>query len=128
MQTTERALREHFTLERIAEEQSIDAEPADYDAEVVLIAAQQDEPPRRVRARLEKRGQMDALRNQIVERKVIDLICQFAEFTDVSPEDSNDDDTMGVDLTLAGGHDTTNIPEAKHGGDAEGLREPVDHT
>src|SRR5690606_19759441 len=56
--STERALKEHFILEKIAEEEKIDAEPQDYDAEIVLIAEQSDESPRRVRARLEKRGEM----------------------------------------------------------------------
>jgi len=80
---------------------------------------------RRVRARLEKRGQMDALRNQVVERKVIDLICSKAHFTD-TPLEEKPDDTCALDLALAGGHDTSEIPEAKHGGEAEELREPID--
>ena len=68
--STAKALKEHFILERIAEDQKIEAEPDDFDREVELIAEQSDESPRRVRARLEKRGLMDTLRNQIVERKV----------------------------------------------------------
>ena len=71
--STAKALKEHFILERIAEDQKIEAEPDDFDREVELIAEQSDESPRRVRARLEKRGLMDTLRNQIVERKVIEL-------------------------------------------------------
>ncbi len=39
-----------------------------------LIAEQSGESARRVRARLEKQGLMDALRNQIIERKVIELV------------------------------------------------------
>ena len=75
---TETALKEHFILERIAEEQKIDAEPDDYTREIELIAEQSGLPARRVRARLEKRGELDSLRNQIVERKVIDLITSHA--------------------------------------------------
>ena len=56
---------------------------ADYDAEIMLIAAQSDESPRRVRAQLEKSGNMDVLRNQIIERKVIDLILENAKFKEV---------------------------------------------
>ncbi len=84
---TARALKQHFILERIAEEEGIDATPEDYDREVLLIAAQSGESPRRIRARLEKTGGMDVLRNQIVERKVIDLILQHAEFEDVPLEE-----------------------------------------
>ena len=53
---TARALKEHFILERIAEDEEIDADEEDYDAEIRLIAAQSNESPRRVRARLEKGG------------------------------------------------------------------------
>ncbi len=47
---TARALKEHFILERIAEAENITDEPADYDAEIKLIAAQSGESARRVRA------------------------------------------------------------------------------
>lgn len=82
-EATAQALREHFVLERIAEDQNIDATEQEYDLEIYLIAAQLQESPRRVRARLEKTGQMDALRNQIVERKTIELILSNAKFVDV---------------------------------------------
>ncbi len=82
-EATARALREHFILERLSEEQKIEESQADYDEEISLIARQLEESPRRVRARLEKQGQMDALRNQIIERKTIDLILSHAKFKDV---------------------------------------------
>ena len=83
MVSTARALKEHFILERIAEEEEIDAAEEDYEAEIRLIAAQSDESPRRVRARLEKAGSMDVLRNQIIERKVIERILEHASFKEV---------------------------------------------
>lgn len=125
LRTTEAALKEHFIFEKIAEDRNIEAEPGDYDREIELIAEQSDDTPRRVRARIEKRGQMDALRNQIIERKVVDLICSEAEFTDV-PVQNEQEDVSAVDLALAGGHESSEIPEAKHGGEAEELRESVD--
>lgn len=115
--STKRALKEHFILERIAEDHEFDVEPADYDAEVVRIARQSNESPRRVRARLEKRGQMDALRNQIIERKVIDLITSEAEFTDV-PFKPEPDDTIAIDHAIGGHSAESDIPEAKYGADA----------
>ncbi len=127
VRATEMALKEHFIFERIAEDEDFDVTEADFDAEVELIARQSDESPRRVRARLEKRGQMDALRNQIIERKVVDLICSEAEFED-TPLDESEDDTFALDLALAGDHEKSTIPEAKHGGGAEDLRSPVDHS
>ncbi len=89
---TEVALREHFILEQIAEELKLEAEAGEYDQEIELIAMQGGESPRRVRARLEKAGQMDALRNQIVERKVIDAIMAEAKVTEekVKREETTD--------------------------------------
>lgn len=81
-QQTSIALREHFILERIAEAEGIEDSPEDYDQEIALIAASLGDSPRRVRSRLEKAGQLDALRNQIVERHVINLLKSHATFKD----------------------------------------------
>jgi trigger factor len=110
--STARALKEHFILERIAEEESIDAEDADYDAEIRLIAAQSGESPRRVRARLEKSGSMDVLRNQIIERKVIEQILANAKFKEV-PYEFRRTEEEALDQS-AGGGEVAEIPEAKH--------------
>jgi trigger factor len=79
---TARALQEHFILERLAEDQKIDASDDELQSEVALIALQSGESPRRVWARLEKSGQLDAVRNQVVERKVIELILSHAQLED----------------------------------------------
>ncbi|MDZ4851176.1 MAG: trigger factor [Pirellulaceae bacterium] len=81
------ALREHFVLEKIAEDLKIEPTSEDYDAEVDLIAENSSSNPRKVRARLEKTGQMDALRNQIIERKVVEMVTAEAKLTD--KEDSS---------------------------------------
>jgi len=70
-----------------------------------------------VRAKLEKQGQMDALRNQIIERKVIDLITSEAKFEDV-PFKPEPDDTVAIDHALGGHSEESDIPEAKYGADA----------
>lgn len=100
-QSTARALKEHFILERIAEDQQIEAEPHDYDSEIMLIAAQSGESPRRVRAQLEKGNLMDTLRNQIIERKVIDVVLKEAKFKDVPFEPS--ESSVEAVSTAAGG-------------------------
>jgi trigger factor len=126
--STARALKEHFILERIAEDQKFEASPEDYQAEISLIAAQSGESARRVRARLEKGGLMDSLRNQIIERKVIDLVLEHATFKDVpyKPEGS---DTEAIDQSAGGEVEGDSaIPEAKHPGDAEPLRTSKDYT
>ena len=83
LSATARALKEHFILERIAEDEKIEDEPKDYEDEIRLIADQSGESVRRVRAQLEKRGLMDILRNQIIERKTIELVLKHAKFKDV---------------------------------------------
>ncbi len=108
--STARALKEHFILERIAEDQEVDVTEEDYDREVELIAAQSNKSPRRVRARLEKSGSMDVLRNQIIERKVIDLILEKAKFKEV-PYEMEETDEEAIEQT-AGGH-ASDIPEAE---------------
>jgi trigger factor len=113
--STEVSLREHFILEQIAEELKIEAEADDYESEIELIAQQSDEPVRRVRARLEKSGQMDALRNQIVERKVIEAIVAEAQVTEKPVErDNAGDQEFAVFHSLLGTKDTSAIPQAMH--------------
>jgi trigger factor len=107
---TARSLKEHFILERIAEEEKIEDTPEDYDAEVSLIAGQSGESPRRVRAQLEKRGLMDVLRNQIIERKVIELVLSHAKFKEV-PFHMDKTDVEALD-EAAGGNEGE-IPEAQ---------------
>lgn len=116
MVNTARALKEHFILERIAEDHSIEAEESDYDDEVRLIALQSGENPRRVRARIEKRGLWDVLRNQIIERKVIELVLEKAQFHDVpfKPESSVEETTEAVDQSAGGGDAGEDIPQAKY--------------
>jgi trigger factor len=119
MASTARALKEHFILERIAEDESIADAAADYDEEIRAIAAQSGESPRRVRASLEKRGLMDVLRNQIIERKTLELIESNAKFTDM-PFEFPRPDTDAVDHAVCGvvvGEEE--IPTAKHAESAE---------
>ncbi len=116
-ESTVAALREHFVLEKIAEDLEVEATAEDYEKEIELIAEQSDSSPRRVRARLEKSGQMDAIRNQIIERHVIDRITAAGKLTD--KEDTSflkaDPESADIDFAIAG--DFEDIPEAKHNDD-----------
>lgn len=124
VKATDRSLKEHFIFERIAEEEGIDATEADYEQQIQQLARQGGESPRRVRARLEKRGQMDALRNQIIENKVVNLICSEAQLEDVPAKDE-EKEVFPLDLALSGRGETSDIPEAKHGGEVESLHGPA---
>ena len=129
--STEAALREHFILEQIAEEENVEADDSDYDTEIDLIAQQSDVPARRVRARLEKQGQMDALRNQIVERKVIEMIVVKGKVTEEPVENSDgaEDSEFAVYHSVLATKDDESIPEAKYDDStvpgAEGEKEKV---
>ena len=118
LEKTETLLKEHFILERIAEEENIEDEPQDYEIEVARIAAQQNDSPRRVRAKLERSGQMDSLRNMIIERKVIEQITDSAKFKGTKYEFSQTQDSTALNYFAAGAK--VEIPEAKYdGGEAE---------
>jgi trigger factor len=116
LRSTELALKEHFVLQKIAEVEKIDIDQDDIDDEIERIAAQNDESPRRVRARLEKEDLMEALAAEIIERKALDLILDSAEYTDV-PLDKADTEAVGtVEEQAVPGelHDPTEAPpEAK---------------
>lgn len=115
---TARSLKEHFILERIAEEMNIDASTDDYNREVQLIAMQSGESPRRVRAQIEKRGLMDVLRNQIVERKVIELVRSHAVFKD-TPFEPDQRDVEAIEFAAGGDMDAQTVETPKEGEPAE---------
>jgi len=123
MASTAKALKEHFILERIAEDETIAETAADYDEEIRAIAAQSGESPRRVRASLEKRGLMDVLRNQIIERKTLDLITASATFADI-PFEFPKPDADAVDHAVCGALvGDEEIPTANHA-EAAAVRAP----
>ena len=111
MENTARALKEHFILEKIAEQEGVEAAEADIEQEMLAIAQQTGESLRRVRTRIEREGISDALANQVVERKVVDMILAEAKFKEV-PYEAEDSDTVAIDQT-AGGEEEPDIPEAK---------------
>ena len=109
---TAKALKQHFIFERIAEDEGIEETERDYEEEIALIAEQSGETPRRIRARLEKAGQMDVLRNQIIERKVIDRILAHAHFRDV-PWEPSGMEAEAIDWSAGGEDKSAELPEAK---------------
>jgi trigger factor len=81
--STALALKEHFVLQKIAEVEKLEVDEDDINDEIERLAAQEDESPRRLRARLEKEGEMDALAAEMIERMALDLILDSAEYEDV---------------------------------------------
>lgn len=120
-ESTARALKEHFILERIAEDEGIEADEADFENEIYLMALQSGESPRRVRAQIDKRGLMDVLQNQIVERKVLQLVQDAAKFEDL-PYEAPKSDEEAVNMAAGGGDRSASIPAASSA-DTEGQAE-----
>jgi trigger factor len=81
--STAAALKEHFVLQKLAEEEKLDVSPDEINDEIDRIAEMNDESPRRVRARLEREDLMETLAAQLIERKALDLILESAEYEDV---------------------------------------------
>ena len=119
---TAKALKEHFILEKIADDENITDEQIDYDTEIALIAAQSNLSPRRVRSRLEKAGEMDILRNQIIERKVIDLILSEAKFKDV-PYEMKSEEEEALNRPAGSDDREEEIPEVSEEEAKEAARE-----
>lgn len=115
--STANGLKEHFILERIAEDEGIEAEEGDFEKEIFLIAMQSGESPRRVRAQIEKRGLMDVLQNQIVERKVLERVQAEAKFND-EPYQPKQLDVEAIHFA-AGGEGAEAIPAAKEEAEAD---------
>lgn len=82
VRNTALALKEHFVLQKIAEDEKLDVDDDDIDAEIERIAARTNESPRKVRARLEKEDLIESLAAELLESKALDLILQSAEFED----------------------------------------------
>src|SRR5205807_3744098 len=114
LRSTALALKEHFVLQKIAEVEKLDIDQDDIDDEIERIAVQNDESPRRVRARLEKDDLLEALATEIVERKALDLILETAEYEDV-PLEKEEGAVATVEEQAVPGkmHDPTAEPPAE---------------
>jgi trigger factor len=83
LKNTELALKEHFVLQKIAEVEKIDVDDDEIHDEIERLADQHNESPRRLRARMEKEDLIEVLAIELIERKVLDMILETAEYEDV---------------------------------------------
>jgi trigger factor len=113
LESTAVALKEHFVLQKIAEVEKIDINEDDINDEIERMAAQTDESPRRVRARLEKEDMLEALAVEMIERKVLDLILDSAEYVDVPLDAKAEPAVATVEAQAVPGEmtDPTAVPE-----------------
>ena len=100
--STRQALKEHFVLDKIAEQEKIEVTPADIDLEIQMMAIQRGENPRRVRARLIKSGVIENLEAQIRERKAVDVILKSAVYEDEVVPAAKSDDVQALSISVCG--------------------------
>ena len=99
---TRQALKQHFILDKISDKENLEVTSADISEEIGLMAMQQGESPRRLRARLIKSGMIDNLEAQLRERKAVDSILEKATFEDVDMEPSVDTRVEAVSYSVCG--------------------------
>jgi trigger factor len=81
--STAKSLKEHFVLQKIAEQEKLEIDNDDINAEIERLADQYNESPRRVRAQMEKEDLLETLAGQLLERKALDLVLATAEYEKV---------------------------------------------
>jgi trigger factor len=96
VQSTAAALKEHFVLQKIAEDEKLDVTDDDIDEEIDRMAARTDESPRKVRARLEREDMLEALAAELLESKALDLILDNAEYEDTPLTASEEEAPVGT--------------------------------
>jgi trigger factor len=94
--STALALKEHFVLQKIAEDEKLDVTDDDIDAEIERIANRGNESPRKVRAKLEKEDLIESLAAELLETKALDLILESAEFEETPLEPRDEDDFVAT--------------------------------
>jgi trigger factor len=102
IENTRKALKEHFVLDRIADEENIECEPADIDQELLMMSFQSGEPLRRIRARMVKSGMIDNMEAQLRERKAVDFILEHATFNDTKRKPSAENTVTAVPFAICG--------------------------
>jgi trigger factor len=118
VRSTAVALKEHFVLQKIAEDEKLEVDDDDIDMEIDRIAARTDESPRKVRAKLEREDMLESLAAELLESKALDLILESAEYEDVpltSAEDEAPVATAEAQAVPGEMKDPTEAPEPTAG-------------
>jgi trigger factor len=96
IRSTAAALKEHFVLQKIAEDEKLEVSDDDLDEEIERMAARTDESPRKVRARLEREDMFEALAAELLESKALDLILDNAEYEDTPLSPTEEEAPVGT--------------------------------
>ncbi len=110
--STRQALKEHFVLDRIANDENIECEESDIDHELTMMAFQSGESLRRIRARMIKSDMMDNLEAQLRERKAVDHVIEKVSFTEYEREPFVENDVATAAIAVCGNITTTQVKDA----------------
>ncbi len=83
LSSTASSLKEHFVLQKIAENEKLEINEDEINDEIERIADQYGEPARRIRAQFERDDLLETLAAQLIERKALNLILENATYEDV---------------------------------------------
>ncbi|MCU0702535.1 MAG: trigger factor [Fimbriiglobus sp.] len=112
VRSTAAALKEHFVLQKIAEQEKLEIEDADIDAEIDAIADRTNDSPRKVKARLEREDLIEALATELLERRALELVLQSATYDDYTFNPMKEMDEEGVATVDASATDEQITPAA----------------
>ena len=103
VRSTQAALKEHFVLQKVAELEKLEIEDSDIDSEIDRIADQNNESPRKVRARMEKDDLLEPLATELLERKALDLVLSTAVYEDyeLTPAERTEGDASSAEASAA---------------------------
>lgn len=118
IKSTRQALKEHFVLDRIATQEEIECDPTDVEHEILMMAMQTGDSPRKVRARMVKNGMIDNLEAQLRERKAVDFILDQATFNDVEREPIAENTVATASFAICGNM-TSSLVDDDEGQDEE---------
>ncbi len=96
--STASSLKEHFVLQKIAENEKLEINEDEINAEIERIADQYGEPARRIRAQFERDDLLETLAAQLIERKALNHILEHATYDDVA---MNQEEGMTTSQTQA---------------------------
>lgn len=112
LSSTAQSMKEHFVLQKIAEQEKLEIDQADIEEEIERIAEVYKESPRRIRAQMERDGQIETLAAQLIERKALNRILETAEYEDVAVDRDGGMATVDAQAVQGEMHDPTAVPAA----------------
>jgi trigger factor len=97
---TRNNLKQHFILDKIAAQQGISVTPEEIEAEIEVMATNEGENARRLRARLVKNEMLENLDAQLRERKTVDYILSQVKIKTIPAGEKDGDTTFAIRHTI----------------------------